>query len=221
MDGLHTSSYFQVLRSLYLSISDCTKSTNYHRYHRHFHVPQLFFFQFPNKFQVLIFPFAFFFILFCDQLRQQSPLYSKFSLFYRLLQDLVIWPISGDPFVSQNPIGVFAFRSSGQILGYTYIYYLFAWSNFNFLHNSQKITLPTQSCLVLCTFCANLLHSLIMSLMVSSLSSHNLHSAFLLRLIYSCFDLISPYCIVFCCYSEKFSFSLEVFLSYPRSRFLV
>ena len=35
------------------------------------------------------------------------------------------------------------------------IYHLFAWSNFNFLHNSQWITLPTQSCLDLCLFCAN------------------------------------------------------------------
>ena len=29
-----------------------------------------------------------------------------------------------------------------------WIYLLFVWSNFNFLHNSQWITLPTQSCLV-------------------------------------------------------------------------
>ena len=29
-----------------------------------------------------------------------------------------------------------------------YIYQLFVWSNFNFLHNSQWINLPTQSCLV-------------------------------------------------------------------------
>ena len=42
------------------------------------------------------------------------------------------------------------------------IYHLFVWSNLNFLHISQWITLPTQSCLVLYSFCANLLHSLIM-----------------------------------------------------------
>ena len=36
----------------------------------------------------------------------------------------------------------------------------------------------TQSCLVLYSFCANLLHSLIMWLMVSSLSPHNLHLLF-------------------------------------------
>ena len=54
------------------------------------------------------------------------------------------------------------------------IYYLLVWSNWNFLHISQWITLPTQSCLALYSFCANLLHSLIMSLVVSSLSPHSL-----------------------------------------------
>ena len=49
------------------------------------------------------------------------------------------------------------------------MYYLFVWSNLNFLHNSQWITLPTQSCLVLYSFCVNLLHSVIMWFMVSSI----------------------------------------------------
>ena len=43
------------------------------------------------------------------------------------------------------------------------IYHLFLWSNFNFLHISQWITLPTQSCRVLYSFCAKLLQSFIMS----------------------------------------------------------
>ena len=58
------------------------------------------------------------------------------------------------------------------------IYHLFVWSNFSFFHNSQWITLPTQLCLVLYSFCAHLLHLLIMWLMVSSLSPHNLHYYF-------------------------------------------
>ena len=58
------------------------------------------------------------------------------------------------------------------------IYHLLAWSNLNFLHISLWITLPTQSCLALYSFCANLLHSLIMWLMVSSLSPHCLHLLF-------------------------------------------
>ena len=57
-------------------------------------------------------------------------------------------------------------------------YHLFVWSNLNFLHISQWITLPTQLCLVLYSFCANLLHSLIMRLIVSSLSLHSLHLLF-------------------------------------------
>ena len=42
------------------------------------------------------------------------------------------------------------------------IFHLLVWSNFNFLHISQWITLPTQSCLALYSLCANLLHPLIM-----------------------------------------------------------
>ena len=57
------------------------------------------------------------------------------------------------------------------------IYHLFIWLNFNFLLNSLWITLPTQSYLVLYSFCANLLHSL-MWLIVSFLSPHNLHWLF-------------------------------------------
>ena len=51
------------------------------------------------------------------------------------------------------------------------------WSIFSFLHDSQWITLPTQSCLVLYCFCPNLLQ-LLTWLIVSSLSPHNLHMLF-------------------------------------------
>ena len=46
------------------------------------------------------------------------------------------------------------------------IYHLFGWSNLNFLQISQWITLPTQLCLTLYSFCANLLHWLIKWLIV-------------------------------------------------------
>ena len=49
---------------------------------------------------------------------------------------------------------------------------------FKFLAHFPGIILPTQSCLVLYSLCANLLHSLIMWLMVSSLSPHSLHLLF-------------------------------------------
>ena len=58
------------------------------------------------------------------------------------------------------------------------IYHLSARSNLNFLHISQWISLPTQSYLALYSFCANLLYSLIMWLMHSSLSPHSLHLLF-------------------------------------------
>ena len=57
------------------------------------------------------------------------------------------------------------------------IYHLLVRSNLNFLHISQWITLSTQLCLVLYSFCANLLHSL-MWLIVSSLPPHSLYLLF-------------------------------------------
>ena len=61
-----------------------------------------------------------------------------------------------------------------------FIYHVFVGLDLNFLHISQWIILPTQSCLVLYSFCANLLHSLIMWLMVPSQSTYKLH------LLYCC-----------------------------------
>ena len=58
------------------------------------------------------------------------------------------------------------------------IYHLLVESNLNFVHISRWITLPTQSCLTLYSLCANLLHSLIMWLIISSLSPHSLHLLF-------------------------------------------
>ena len=52
----------------------------------------------------------------------------------------------------QNLRGVHVCYSQGQMLNCAYT---------NFLHNSQWITQPTQTCLFLYSFCANLLHSLI------------------------------------------------------------
>ena len=56
------------------------------------------------------------------------------------------------------------------------IYHLFVVSNL--LHITQWITLPSQSRVVLYSFCANLLHSLIMWLIVSPLSPHSRYSVF-------------------------------------------
>ena len=70
-----------------------------------------------------------------------------------------------------------------------YIYHLFVLSNFNFLHNSQCISFPTQSFLVLyfrCICC-------FIRSMVSSLSAHSASSAILWRLSYSFFDIVGSY----------------------------
>ena len=74
--------------------------------------------------------------------------------------------------------------------------HLSAWSNFILLHNSHRITFPTQSCLVLYSFYASLLHLLIIWFTVSSPSPHNLHLQFLWKL--SIFDLILVLIALFC-----------------------
>ena len=51
-----------------------------------------------------------------------------------------------------------------------YIYYLLVWSDVNFLHNSQWITFPIQSYLVLDSFYADLLHSLFLGVFHASAS---------------------------------------------------
>ena len=79
------------------------------------------------------------------------------------------------------------------------IYHLFGWSNWNFLHISQWITLPNQSCLDLYSVCGNLLHSLIMWLIVLSLSPKPTFTV-LLRLLCSRFDMIGSYGVVLCWY---------------------
>ena len=79
------------------------------------------------------------------------------------------------------------------------IYHLFIWSNYNFLHNSQWITLPIQLCLVLYSFCAILLNSLTMWLIILSLSPHNLYLLFcyiLSILVLIWFLLMALFCAV-------------------------
>ena len=75
---------------------------------------------------------------------------------------------------SQRCLCVSFSRTDARLCAYDF----FVESNLNFVHISQWITLPTQSCLVLYLFSANLLNSLIMWLMVSSLSPHSLHLLF-------------------------------------------
>ena len=94
-------------------------------------------------------------------------------------------------------------------------YHLSVWSKLNVLHISQLITLPTQSCLILYSFCAQLLQSHIMWWIFSSLSLHSLHLLFFFffSLIYPRFDMIYFYGVILCCYLERFCFPLKVLFS--------
>ena len=135
------------------------------------------FFQFPSKVEVLILLFLFF---------QFYSVVSRYSKVHNLASSLfffvdyyksgllaeIRWSVS--TLKSHRSLCVSFSRRAAVLC----IYHLFAWSNLNFLHISQWITLPIQSCLVLYSLCANLLHSLIMWLMVSSLSPHSIHLLF-------------------------------------------
>ena len=99
------------------------------------------------------------------------------------------------------------------------LYYLLAYSNFNFLHNSQWITFPTQSYLLLFSFGVCLLLSLIMRLTICQHSQILIScpipsvSRFPLSHTYSCTSLVPVGCsyslhLLFCC---VISFSLEFF----------
>ena len=94
-----------------------------------------------------LFSFHFPSVLFCGQPGQQSPQFYKLSSFvvdyYKVWssgRDLVIVCMSK----SHRSLCVSFSRTDARLC----IYHLFVWSNFNFLHISQWITLPTQSCLV-------------------------------------------------------------------------
>ena len=125
---------------------------------------------------------------------------------------LVVWSRLDDPFISQNPI---LFSWTDSVLN---IYHLLVWSNLNFLYNSQWITFFAESCLVLHSFFDNLLHSLIIRFVVSSLSLHN---QTLLYLVCYCFDIVSPYGVVLCCYQKRFRLFLKASLCSSCPSFVV
>ena len=136
------------------------------------------FFQFPSKILVLILLFTFF--QFYSLVSRDSKV-DNFLLFFFFFLLIIIrsgllaetrWSVCMSK--SHRSLCVLFSRTSTGLC----IYYLFVWSNLNFMLISQWITLPTQSFLVLYSFCANLLHSLIMWLTVSSLSPHSLYLLF-------------------------------------------
>ena len=127
------------------------------------------FFQFPSKVEILILIFTFF------QFYSVVSRYSKVDYFTSSLLFFLLIIIEsgllagiGWSFCMLKPHRsscVFFSRTGAGLC----IYHLLVWSNSHFLHISMWITLPTQSCFTLYSRCANLRHSLIMWLMVSSL----------------------------------------------------
>ena len=130
------------------------------------------FFQFPSKVEVLIRLFTFF--QFYSVISRDTIQLVLFFFYLTITWIGCLAEIRWSVCISKSlrSLCFSFFRTDSGLC----IYHLFVWSNLNFLHNSQWITLPTQSCLVLYSFCANLLNSLIMWFII--LSSHNLHLLF-------------------------------------------
>ena len=137
--------------------------------------------------------FRFLSVLHCCQPKQGSPLFGSFSFlfFFLFFFFLLLLIISRSGHLVEIRWSVCILESQ-RILCISFsrveyelcISHLFVWSNFNFLHSSQWITFPSQSCLVLYSFWTNLLHSIIWWLIISSLSPDNLHLLFSWVLIF-------------------------------------
>ena len=130
LDGLLTSSYFQVFQSMNQFFGDYTKNITYNRYNRHFHVPHFFFNSLARS------RYLSFFSLFTQWSAEtalstiQQVLFSFFFFCWFCWssgRDLVIVCISKSP---RRLCVSFSKTDSGLC-----VYHLFTWSNFNFLHN--------------------------------------------------------------------------------------
>ena len=92
-------------------------------------------FQFPSNVQILIrlFTFFHFYSVASRDSKVKSSKDSVCFIFCWILQGLIIWPTFGDPFVSLTPLDLYvSFYRTDSVL---YIYHLFVWSNFIFLHH--------------------------------------------------------------------------------------
>ena len=93
LDGLHSSSYFQVLQFLCQFFDDCNEYANYYWYHCHLHLPSFFFLV------ILLGPDTYFFFRFLSVLpygqpEQQSSLFGSFSFLLISLSLVEIrWPV--------------------------------------------------------------------------------------------------------------------------------
>ena len=126
-------------------------------------------------------PYRFLSFSLCNTPGLQSPLYGRFSfsLFFVLsiivrsgLLSRISWSVCISE--SQRSLCVSFYRTDSSLS----IYYLIVWPNFNFLQNSRWIPFHIQLSLVSYSLCASLQHLLIIRLIVTSLSPHNLHFLF-------------------------------------------
>ena len=110
------------------------------------------FFQFPSKVEIFILLFTFF--LFYPVVCRDSKVdYFASSLFLLIIiKSGLLAGIRWSVCISKSHRSLCeSFSRTGAGLC---IYHLLVWSNWNFLHISQWITLPTQSCLALYSRCA-------------------------------------------------------------------
>ena len=117
---------------------------------------QSFFFQFPSKVEVFILLFTFFH--FYSVFSRNNKVHNfAISLFF-FFDYCMVWS-SGRDLVIRLYLKIPVEFVRVILQDRCWVVYLFV---LHFLHNSQWVTLPIQSCLELYSFCANLLHSLIM-----------------------------------------------------------
>ena len=177
-------------------------------------------FLFYSKVKVLISLFTFFQFYSVVLPVQQSRQFCRFSFFLLIIvRSGLLAEIRWSVCMSKSHWSLcVSFSRTGAWLR---IYHLLVWSNLNFLHISQWITLPTQSCLALYSFCANLLH--LVNYVNDSFISVTAQPTFavLLSLIYPRLDMIGSYGAVLCCHQERFCFSLKVSWFYRVRCFLL
>ena len=149
------------------------------------------FFQFHSKVQVLILLFdSFNFPMWSAETAKSTIL----QIFFFFLLLIIIR--SGDPLIFQNPRGVCASHSPGQMLGCAYTICSYGQVSFSCKVLSGSLCPPSRvlSYTLSLLICCIRLYYRFVSITIWSTF------AVLLRHIYSCFDMVGPYGVVSCCY---------------------
>ena len=137
--------FFQALHSLYQSWGDCTKSINYNWHHSHFHLPQFF-----RSSYLSFFSLSFNFTPWSTGTAKSTiKVLFSFLFFSFFLLGLFVWLILSDPLVCQNPRGVCASHSPGQILGYAYAICSYGQNQFLTQFSGDHLVYPVTSSLIL------------------------------------------------------------------------